>query len=568
MFFVAANTTWAISYAIYYENRLDAVVEDLGFALHASKSTMRVEYWALIFGILMWPSLWLLFWPIPHNSFIQWITGLSYTSLIRYHRWMGHGTMVLLSLHGILYYIYWGLIGDFKANIFDWGEDSSINYLAGTISWLFALVLWVTSINVIRRGLYNLFYRAHVVCFLGFTAFAYMHYFWAWSYFLPGLLLYAVDIVMRAGQLSNVSTATAVKTSSDGTVATMELVTSPSVPIACPMAELAMMIPSISRWQWHFFSIAGVRDNPNGGQTLTFSIKQYNNFTKQLMSKLLKREVLPVRVSGPLSVGFTPAELGKFDTLVMFGGGIGTTPMLSLLRSMIHQRHSDKEKMMQEMGMEGEGGGESSKSSAAAALSGPKRVVLVCISRNASELEILDRSIMEAATSSSEQWLTVSVYLTSSSSGKCPFSSADKQGKEDREDASSENDLSKDASAATLQQDSPNSGSDLGKYSSSSKQKEGCCPMNMKGNVLRDEGYPSPFGWNLVRKVQHHYMNDFHLAIIHIAVFFACFLGTYWVVVTLERHIHSGIAVEMLISLTTRDFIGCLAWCGFSLNWL
>lgn len=41
----------------------------------------------------------------------------------------------------------------------DWGEISSINFLAGTIAYLFALVLWATSINWARRKLFEVSHR-------------------------------------------------------------------------------------------------------------------------------------------------------------------------------------------------------------------------------------------------------------------------------------------------------------------------------------------------------------------------------------------------------------------------
>lgn len=44
---------------------------------------------ALTFGIMLWPNLWLLFFPIPQSSFLQELSGLGYSQMIRYHRWEG-----------------------------------------------------------------------------------------------------------------------------------------------------------------------------------------------------------------------------------------------------------------------------------------------------------------------------------------------------------------------------------------------------------------------------------------------------------------------------------------------
>lgn len=42
---------------------------------------------AITFGIMLWPNIWVLFFPIPQSNFLQWLTGLNYSQMIRYHRW-------------------------------------------------------------------------------------------------------------------------------------------------------------------------------------------------------------------------------------------------------------------------------------------------------------------------------------------------------------------------------------------------------------------------------------------------------------------------------------------------
>jgi hypothetical protein len=53
----------------------------------------------LIFGIMMWPNLWLLFLPIPQSSFLQQLSGLNYSQMIRYHR-CGCGLVWMLWVGG------------------------------------------------------------------------------------------------------------------------------------------------------------------------------------------------------------------------------------------------------------------------------------------------------------------------------------------------------------------------------------------------------------------------------------------------------------------------------------
>lgn len=470
--FVAANLVLLICGLKSYARYLDAV-EASGIAFHMSLSNIWLERWALLLGCLMWPSLLLLFLPIPQSCFIQWITGLSHSHLIRYHRWMGHATMVIVSLHGILYYILWGIEGTFSEMFVDWGGDSSIIYLAGSISWFFGLILWGTSINLVRRALFNLFYRAHIVGFLGFAFFAYIHYSWSWSYFFPGLLLYAVDVVMRIGQLGNVTAPSTVKVSPDERIATLQLETSASMPKVCPFAELTLMIPSISRWQWHPFTIAATEDSESGGQILTVSMKRYGKYTQQLISRLAKRETLAMRVNGPFSTG--TKEWAEYDNVVLVAGGIGATPLLSVLRHLIQKRTEKK----------------SSKES-----SFPSKVSLIWVARHPSELEVMDASIIDAA---SNDWLDVDCYLTRAPSKK--------SGGGDSQNGENVLEKRKDSMSST----------------SSGGPKLSEEPA--KAAMVVASGNPSPLYWNIIRKVQHQYLNDLHLAMIHIVVFFASWVA-------------------------------------------
>ena len=41
---------------------------------------------ALTFGLMLMPNVALLFFPIPHNSFLNTLTGIPHERMIRYHR--------------------------------------------------------------------------------------------------------------------------------------------------------------------------------------------------------------------------------------------------------------------------------------------------------------------------------------------------------------------------------------------------------------------------------------------------------------------------------------------------
>ncbi len=64
-------------------------------------------------------------------------------------RWLGHGTMWILSVHGCGFYALWLWEHDWLAGLV-WDRNGT-NMLAGTLSWLCGCALWFTSLEFVRR---------------------------------------------------------------------------------------------------------------------------------------------------------------------------------------------------------------------------------------------------------------------------------------------------------------------------------------------------------------------------------------------------------------------------------
>ena len=72
-------------------------------------------------GALGWAAsldILLLFYPVPRSCFLNRLLGAGFPLLIKYHRWLGHGTMWLLSLHGCGYYALWCVLPGFEFGIY------------------------------------------------------------------------------------------------------------------------------------------------------------------------------------------------------------------------------------------------------------------------------------------------------------------------------------------------------------------------------------------------------------------------------------------------------------------
>lgn len=72
--------------------------------------------------------------------------------------------------------------------------------------------------------------------------------------------------------------------------------------LGCPVRELFLLVPAISRWQWHPITVAGAEADPSGtGSLLTLHIKRYGRWTVELLRLLKRSKPLALRVSGTLA---------------------------------------------------------------------------------------------------------------------------------------------------------------------------------------------------------------------------------------------------------------------------
>ncbi|KAG2497350.1 hypothetical protein HYH03_004511 [Edaphochlamys debaryana] len=104
----------------------------------------------------------LLFFPLPRCNFVGWLLGRRFPELIKYHRWMGHGTLVVYSIHGIGLMALWSAEGILGEKL-RWNSGLPYNPVAGLVSMCGGWLLWITCLPYIRRQMYALFYFCHML---------------------------------------------------------------------------------------------------------------------------------------------------------------------------------------------------------------------------------------------------------------------------------------------------------------------------------------------------------------------------------------------------------------------
>lgn len=280
--------------------------------------------------------------PATRNCFWMVSLGIDYAHGVKYHRWLGYITFMLLLAHCLPYYYSWYKQGTLSANALPCftcdvaveGRDP-IQNVFGEVALLAFIIIMITSLNIVRRKFYEVFYYSHHL-FLVVLAGAVMHYanFVLWLY--PTLCLYMIHRILA-------------RTQSQFPCEVVEFKPLPGNTTRCVFRRsykqggqydagqfVYLRVPEISSWQWHAFSISSYPEESSN--TFSVHIKDLGEWTRALYGKAIqaeKQNVMPlIYVDG--FYGKMTNEFERYPILVLIGGGIGGTPITSILGHMLH----------------------------------------------------------------------------------------------------------------------------------------------------------------------------------------------------------------------------------------
>ncbi|KDO16700.1 hypothetical protein SPRG_17760 [Saprolegnia parasitica CBS 223.65] len=101
-----------------------------------------------------------------------------------------------------------------------------------------------------------------------------------------------------------------------------------------PASFFYVQVPSVSRFEWHPFSAIVTPDGNSIGFCL--KVRTKHRFVDDVYeyARTQQAMTLPIAVGGPY--GKLSLDLGRYDVVLMVSGGIGVTPMLSLVNQFRH----------------------------------------------------------------------------------------------------------------------------------------------------------------------------------------------------------------------------------------
>lgn len=298
-----------------------------------------------------------IFFPVTRGSSLLPLVGLTSESSIKYHIWLGHLSTILFAAHSIGFIIYW-IITDQMVLALEWSRDYVSN-IAGEIAFVVSLVIWAASFPRFRRKMFEVFFYTHqlyIVYLLFYIFHVGVEYFCT---ILPGIFLFFIDRYLRFLQSRQSARLISARLSTSGSVE-LNFSKDPELKYN-PTSTLFLNVPSISKLQWHPFTItSNCSMEPD---KLSVVIKTGGSWSQKLYQQLSSPlDNLLISVEGPygpISTHFLSREY-----LVMISGGSGITPFISIIREIILRSSQPKCKI-------------------------PK-ILLICVFKNSADLAVLD----------------------------------------------------------------------------------------------------------------------------------------------------------------------------------
>ncbi|XP_013604165.1 PREDICTED: probable ferric reduction oxidase 1 isoform X1 [Brassica oleracea var. oleracea] len=324
---------WSLTNYFYYTF---VTITPQSAAVHGDKIKLkrweaRLDSISVRLGVAGNICLAFLFYPVARGSSLLAAVGLTSESSIKYHIWLGHLVMTLVTSHGVCYVIYW-ISTNQVYQMLEW-DRTAISNLAGEIALVAGLLMWATTFSAIRRRIFEVFYYTHHL-YIIFMLFFVFHVGISYSLIsLPGFYIFIVDRFLRLIQShNNVKLVSARVLPCD----TVELTFSKNPMLMySPTSILFVNIPSISKLQWHPFTITS--SSKLEPEKLSVMIKGQGKWSTKLYQMLSSSDQidrLTVSVEGPY--GPTSTDFLRHDSLVMVSGGSGITPFISIIRDLIY----------------------------------------------------------------------------------------------------------------------------------------------------------------------------------------------------------------------------------------
>ncbi|OWZ18190.1 hypothetical protein PHMEG_0007767 [Phytophthora megakarya] len=301
------------------------------------------------------------FFAIRNNVLLLELSGISFERALFYHKLFAYTTIALSALHGLAY-----LLAHHHGD--EQGQDSKVT--TGTITFVAMVLLYAMSLNFIRRRFFEVFIKTHWILFVVVVIAGVAH---GAALALVGIAPWIIDMVFRLVYRTKIykqgtifkkkNSENTSMNSNHNTSTGMGVIASDQVSVAVLPGNIIsvsfprvredtketfefeagqyvfLCIPSISKLQWHPFTIS----SSSYEDIVVFYIKVSGDWTKKVFEAAQKNDgtQFDMLVDGPygkVSIDIANPEI--YSHFALLAGGIGVTPMRSILNWLHYERYT------------------------------------------------------------------------------------------------------------------------------------------------------------------------------------------------------------------------------------
>ncbi|KAI8368779.1 ferric reductase like transmembrane component-domain-containing protein [Blakeslea trispora] len=136
------------------------------------------------------------FFLAQRNSLLPKMSGLTFEELIPFHR-----IIARVGLAEFIPHFVWRMIHGYdRRHVAMDALFADIEYTTGTIAMLAFLIMFATSIEVVRRRFFEVFYWCHIIGLIVAIIFTCWHETTCFAFFIPAIVLWFADRVIRSYQ--------------------------------------------------------------------------------------------------------------------------------------------------------------------------------------------------------------------------------------------------------------------------------------------------------------------------------------------------------------------------------